>query len=117
GRVFDQVVPEVSGVPDRDVAVERAERGQQQVLLVLPAPVERGLTDAGRARDGIEAESRPAGLGVDFQGRGEHPRLQVRIPGAARPAGLVTDRRVQLRLPRPRSTYRLADIEDDCRPY
>lgn len=55
--VLGEVVAETAGVLDRHGAGMGAQRGQQQVFLRLPAQVERGLSDAGPAGDGLEAEA------------------------------------------------------------
>jgi hypothetical protein len=98
--VLDEIGSQVAGVLDTHAAGLRAQGGQKEVFLRLPPQVERGLADAGPARDGVEAEAGPPRLRVEPKGRGENPSLEMRVPGTPGAApGLGNDRRAQPRSP------------------
>ena len=84
GDEGDQVIAggPAAGVGQR--ALQRAQRGQEEVLLVVPAPVDRGLADAGPGGDLLDAQAVGALLSEQLQGG-----LDDRLLGAlaARAAG------------------------------
>ena len=98
--VLGEIGMQIAGVRDADIAALRAQRGQQEIFLRFPPQVDGGLSDAGPARDRVEAEARPPGLGVQPQGRGENPALELRVPGPPGTSrGLGDDRRAHRGLP------------------